>query len=161
MSKTIITGVRTLAISDSGSFLVTFSTKYSGDFAIEVVTDCIQDLADKIASASTHKSAPDVEASRVSKSRLELAEEPKGLKKRRGADGKLQVRVPKSWAITSETEKHNVVLIMFDPKSAIQSGFALSPGAAKDMAEALRKNSTFVLNNISKAAFKKAKPRAK
>jgi hypothetical protein len=50
------------------------------------------------------------------------------------------IRTPKKWMVGSGLPKHEVVLLIFDPQTEVQSGFALSAEAATEMAAALVKN---------------------
>ena len=59
------------------------------------------------------------------------------------------VRAPKKWMIGSGLPKHKVVLLIFDPQTEAQSGFALSAEAASEMAAGLVKNAEVLKNHAS------------
>lgn len=57
----------------------------------------------------------------------------------------VSVRRPKSWMVAADTKINNLVVLIFDFKTAVQSGFALDPKGAKELAAALVKNADAVL----------------
>ena len=57
-----------------------------------------------------------------------------------GKPNKVTVRAPKKWMVGSGLPKNKVVLLIFDPQTEAQSGFALSAEAATEMAAGLAKN---------------------
>jgi hypothetical protein len=54
---------------------------------------------------------------------------------------------PKKWILGAETTKHKIVALIFDPQSDRETGFALSPKSAKDLAEGLVKSADTVVNH--------------
>ena len=59
------------------------------------------------------------------------------------------VRAPKKWMVGSGLPKHKVVLLIFDPQTEAQSGFALSAEAATEMAAGLAKNAEVLKTHAS------------
>jgi hypothetical protein len=53
---------------------------------------------------------------------------------------RISVTVPKTWMVTADLKERGVVLLIFDPKTETQAGYALDPEASKKMAAALVQN---------------------
>ena len=52
---------------------------------------------------------------------------------------KINITIPKKWMLRSGLPDHPVVIMVFDPQTETQAGFALSATSAKEMAAGLTK----------------------
>ena len=52
---------------------------------------------------------------------------------------RINIRVPKKWAMRSGLPEHPFVIMVFDPQTEAQAGFALSAASAKEFAAGLTK----------------------
>jgi hypothetical protein len=126
MVKYTVTGLKDFSVSADGkeaSFVMT--TKYAGDMAFTMPASCLDALKGKPAKvAATNGDKP---AEKVTKTQGVLHK-------------------PKKWILGAETTKHKIVALIFDPQSDRETGFALSPKSAKDLAEGLVKSADTVVN---------------
>ena len=122
-----VTGIKDFAISADGT-QATFAliTKYSGDLGVKLPAASLKALQ-----LSPEPSSPRAAAPGQNRPGGELAPPAKNPKE-------VMVSVPKKWLAAAD-KKRGMIVMVFDRESPTQQGFALSPGAAKDLAAALVK----------------------
>ncbi len=120
------TGIKDFSLSEDGKD-VTFAliTKHSGDLAVTLPADSLKVLKvpakrDTPGSNGTGAMAANDKAASVK------------------VRGGLTVSVPKKWFVATDAQR-GLVVVALDPQTATQSGFALGPKAAKELAAALMK----------------------
>ena len=124
MTEYAVTQIKDFAVSDGGSEVTfTLVTKYAGDMVVKMPASCLEALK-----PSQDRAAETLEAGHRAKT------------------GTRTLRRPKKWLLGGETAKHKIVALIFDPQSDRESGFALSPKAAKDLAAGLVKGADRVSN---------------
>ena len=113
-----LTAIKAHAVSEDGSHVaIAFATKEGGDFSAMMPASSLDVL---ISALNRAKSAI----------RSKKAEE----------SNRISVTVPKTWMVTADLKESGVVLVIFDPKTETQAGYALDPEASKKMAAALVQN---------------------
>ena len=122
-----VTQIKDVAPSADGT-QVTFAlvTKYAGELVVTMPASCLDALKPAAGATTVTK-----DGTTTSKGTLHK---------------------PKKWILGSETTKHKIVALIFDPQTDRESGFALSPKSAKDLAAGLVKSADTVSN------YKPAKP---
>jgi hypothetical protein len=110
-----LTAIKAHVVSDDGSHVaIAFETKDGGEFSAMIPANCLDVLISALTRAkSAIKSKKPEDTNRVS------------------------VKAPKTWMVLTN---ENVVLVIFDPKTEDQIGYALDPQASKKMAAALTQN---------------------
>jgi hypothetical protein len=131
MRSLAVTGIKDFSLSDDGSE-ATFAlvTKYAGDFAVTLPASSLKALQvpakrDKAGAKGTREKAVDGKAAAHKTS------------------GDFTVSVPKKWFIAADSQR-GLVVVGLDPQTPAQSGFALRPKAAKELAAALVKQADAV-----------------
>ena len=115
MSLLALTAVKAHAVSDDGSHAaVAFATKEGEDFSVMMPADCLDALI------SVLKKVQSVAQSKKAKE-----------------SDKLDLTVPKSWMVAADLNTHGVVVVIFDPESDTQAGYALDAETSKKMAASL------------------------
>jgi hypothetical protein len=123
MAKFAVIGVKDHSVSDDGAEVtVTFTSKFIGDIDLTMPADCLDDLISALTKA-------------------------KNAVRARNAKTPQQVRVttPKKFMVTADVSVRGIVILIFDPTTVDQCGFALDAKAAKEMAAGLVKNADAVL----------------
>jgi hypothetical protein len=110
-----LTAVKAHAVSeDGGHVAVAFATEEGDDLSVMMPADCLDALIStlkRVKSAAKNKKA-------------------------KGFD-QLDLTMPKSWMVAADLNVHGVVVVIFDPKSDAQAGYALDVESSKKMAESL------------------------
>ena len=158
MLSTIATDIKDFALSADGkeaTFVLV--TKYSGDIGVKVPAACLK--AFRLAESAPSQLAPNVTpaptmadqtaSDRNAQTTIDVSAEPTSEPKstivvpknaQPAADQKpsVTVTVPKKWYVGAEADKR-LVIVVLDPMTPGQSGFALYPKAAMELAGALVK----------------------
>jgi hypothetical protein len=121
MTAIVVTNVKDIAHSADGT-QVTFTliTKYAGEIAVTMPASCLDEL-------------------RPPKSPAPAAANVGGSVQTKGT-----LHRPKKWILGAETSKHKIVALIFDPQTSRESGFALSPKVANELAAGLVKSADTV-----------------
>jgi hypothetical protein len=144
-----INSIKSCTMSENGADIhITFVSKYSGDFAVTMPVACRDQLLALLGpgDGTPHPGAPapaPVPVAKAPAPAAPAASEPAA------KPGQVSVSVPKKWAVTADTAVHDVVLLLFNPNMEKQTGYALGPEAAKEMAIGLVKNADLVLTHKS------------
>jgi len=148
MAGISINGIKSCKVSANGTEVhITFVTRYSGDFEVSMPLACRDELIALLAPGGAPRpSQPAAPVAQPQPAPAAPANEAPT------QPGQISVSVPKKWAVTADTTVHDVVLLLFNPNMEKQSGYALGPEAAKEMAVGLVKNADIVLTH--KAAKK-------
>src|SRR5262245_53867822 len=132
---------------DGKAIVVSFATKYSAEprsyaLPIQSLYGFIADLQ-KLQCPSETAPAPDAPAA-----------PPKSKTEGPTAESKrINVRVPKKWMLRTGLPDHPLVIMVFDPQTEQQAGFALTEKAAREMAAGL----TTQANSLTKGEANKPK----
>ncbi len=125
---------------DKREFIVDGSGKFIGDIELKFARECLDPLIDALnfAKSSFGPSATVIPLN------VPPAPVPK---QNGGADNPDQVRfeIPKNFTITADTSGRGLVLLILNHRMENQSGYALSPDAAKQVAGGLSKSADAVL----------------
>jgi len=150
MLTAIATDIKDFSLSDDGreaTFVLV--TKHSGDIAITVPADCLQVLRPPAPAHFAVQSA----MSKGGPSPFDRGTTPSssGASKpavtASAADrpaGNVTVTVPKKWYVAGDSQK-KLVIVVFDPMTPNQYGFALQPRAATEFGDALAKKAADVI----------------
>ena len=127
-----VTGIKDFAISADGT-QATFAliTKYSGDLGVKLPAASLKALQ-----LSPEPGSPKATMAGPTAAGEKSAPPDKNPKE-------VMVSVPKKWLAAAD-KKRGMVVMVLDQHSPTQQGFALSPGAAKDLAAALVKQADAV-----------------
>jgi hypothetical protein len=130
------TGVKGGELSNDGSQLsVTFATKYVGDIVLTIPVSCVGDLIvvlDQQLGGAQQEATPSpiAVAQKAGPSPARVADDAESSAPR--------VSVPKNWAVAKDVKvPGGMVLLAFEPRTQIQTTYALHVGAAKELAAAL------------------------
>jgi hypothetical protein len=124
MTAYTVTQIKDFAASDDGSEVTfTLVTKYAGDMVVKMPANCLEALKPSQAGVAEGAKAGN-----------------------RAKTGTGTLHRPKKWLLGSEMTKHKIVALIFDPQSDRETGFALSPKSAKDLAAGLVKSADSVSN---------------
>jgi hypothetical protein len=143
MRSILVTDIKNFSLSADGRE-ATFAlvTRYAGELAVTLPAGCLQNL--KLPTQASPAAPPGAEAVAGHKPNGGGADGPGGavaaLKVNGKEPGALSVSVPKKWMTMTDTQKHGLVIIAFDPQTPSQTGFALVPQAARELAAALLKH---------------------
>ncbi|MBR1200933.1 hypothetical protein JQ634_34375 [Bradyrhizobium sp. AUGA SZCCT0240] len=120
---------------DKKEVIVGGSGKYIGDVELKIARECLDDFIDALVNARgtlepTLAVAPGADAAAGSK------------RKARSGDNPNEVRfeIPKTFAVTADTEGRGLVLLILNHRLENQEGYALSPDAARQVAGGLTKS---------------------
>jgi hypothetical protein len=135
---------------DGKAIVVSFATKYSAErrsysLPVESLYGFIADLQ-KLQRPSVTAPATDAPAT---PSKSKTAGPPAG-----GDFKSINVRVPKKWMLRTGLPAHPLVIMVFDPQTELQAGFALTEKAAREMAAGLTKQA----NSLTNGAANRPKP---
>jgi hypothetical protein len=122
-----VTEIKSSTISDDGSAVsLTFVTKYSGDLDVSMPVSCVDRM-------------------------IEMLQEMRGKPKPTEdlQPNQLRVKVPKTWAISTDAAQRGVVVVVFDHQSDTRTGYALNPDAARRMSEGLATSAQTVSQSIT------------
>jgi hypothetical protein len=147
-----INSIKSCKLSANGAEVhITFASRYSGDFEISMPLACRDELIALLAPGGAPKPAqPAPTPAPAPAAAPAQAPAPAAASKTEPAKpGQISVTVPKKWAVTADTTIHDVVLLLFNPNMDKQTGYALGPEAAKEMAVGLVKNADTVLAHKS------------
>ena len=118
-----LNAVKAHAVSDDGGQVaVAFATKDGGELSVLMPADCLDAI---ISALNRAKSAV--------------------RNKQATSANQISVTTPKTWLVTADLEVHGLVLLIFDPKTETQIGYALDAESSKKMAAGLIKNADAVL----------------
>jgi hypothetical protein len=139
-TKMKVNGVKGHAVSDDGAnVIVSFSTRYVGDFELTMPKECVDQLISSLneargaGPATSSKSAPMSDTVAVLSDLADMDA------------SSVKVRVPKKWLVAADhTVRFGVVLLVFDHKADTQIGFALDPISAKKISAGLNKEADAV-----------------
>src|SRR3954451_22745661 len=125
---------------DKKEFIVDGSGKFIGDIELKFARECLDPLIDALNFAKSSFGP----AATVIPLNVPPAPVPK---QNGGAANPDQVRfeIPKNFTITADTSGRGLVLLILNHRMENQSGYALSPDAAKQIAGGLSKSADAVL----------------
>jgi hypothetical protein len=148
-----INGIKSCKLSANGAEVhITFATRYSGDFEIAMPLACRDELIALLAPGGAPQPAQPAQTAPAPAPAAAPAKAPAPATPSAAEPakpGQISVSVPKKWAVTADTTIHDVVLLLFNPNMDKQTGYALGPEAAKEMAVGLVKNADTVLAHKS------------
>ncbi|MBR1216087.1 hypothetical protein [Bradyrhizobium sp. JYMT SZCCT0180] len=137
-----ISEVKSSRLSDDRKeVIVGGSGKYIGDVELKIARECVDDFIDALVSArSTLGSTLAVAVPGAGSAMV-----PKRNARSGGNQNEVRFEVPKTFAVTADTEGRGLVLLILNHRLENQEGYALSPDAAKQVAEGLTKSADALL----------------
>lgn len=134
MLSTVATEIKNLTFSDDGkeaTFILV--TKYSGEIAVTLPAAKLEalQLPAKIPSEDGKRTGAKVDANQPTTDRT---------------IANVTVSVPKSWCVVGDAQRR-LVIVVLNPTTPAQSGFALNPQMANQLADALVKKSEVVVTS--------------
>ncbi len=140
MTLLTISSIKKQKVSDNGrQVTLTVEAKHVGELEVLLPPDCYDELISTFSRARTLRGGRAVPEPAATPAAPSPAAQPPV------KPGHFAVKVPKTWLVTSETQSHGVVLLVFDHQTDSQAGFAMPADAAKRMADGLVKNADAVL----------------
>jgi hypothetical protein len=125
MTLLALNAIKAHAVSeDGGHVAVAFATEEGDDLSVMMPANCLDALIStlkRVKSAAKNKKA-------------------------NGLD-QLNLTMPKSWMVAADLNLHGVVVVIFDPKSDAQAGYALDIESSKKMATSLIQTANAVANH--------------
>ena len=126
---------------DKKEVIVGGSGKYVGDVELKIARECLDDFIDALVSAQGALGSNLA----VAVSGAHSAVAPKRRARPGGNPNEVRFEVPKTFAVTADTEGRGLVLLILNHRLENQEGYALSPDAAKQVAEGLIKSADALL----------------
>ena len=126
-----ISEVKSSGLSDDKKeVIVGGSGKYIGDVELKIALECLDDFIDALVSARGRLGSvavPSADSAVVPKRNARSGDNP----------NEVRFEIPKTFAVTADTEGRGLVLLILNHRLENQEGYALSPDAAKQVAEGL------------------------
>jgi hypothetical protein len=137
MLSAIATDIKDFSLSADGkNAKFVLVTKHSGEIEVTVPAQSLTVFASNMARPSSSPNNADV---------TDISDK---LPKDKSSEN-VTITVPKKWYVGGDPQKR-VVIVVLDPKTPTQSGFALHPQAAKEVAAALvKKSDEIVIGNAT------------
>jgi hypothetical protein len=116
------------------SIIISLKTRYLSEQTYSVPVECLYELiADLQRLNSSKGTAP-----------TKPLDQPTSAPQQAKDLGRIHVTVPKKWMLKSGLPDHPIVVMVFDPQTESQAGYALSAAAAKEMGVGLVKYADIV-----------------
>jgi hypothetical protein len=135
MNQSKVPPIETIALRasdrtpDGKNIIISLKTRYSSERAYSVPIECLFELiADLQRLNSPNGVVPDKQLDQS----VGAAQQPKD-------QNQIRVTVPKKWMLRSGLPSHPLVIMIFDPQTETQTGFAITATAAREMAIGLVK----------------------
>ncbi|MBR1298599.1 hypothetical protein [Bradyrhizobium sp. AUGA SZCCT0042] len=126
---------------DKKEVIVGGSGKYIGDVELKIARECLDDFIDALVSArGTH--GPTLAVALPS---ADSAMVPERNARSGGNPNEVRFEIPKTFAVTADTEGRGLVLLILNHRMENQQGYALSPDAARQVAAGLTKSADALL----------------
>lgn len=122
---------------DKKEVIVDGSGKYIGDVELKIARECLDDFIDALVSARGKLGSVAVPAG--------SAVGPKLSARSGGNPNEVRFEIPKTFAVTADTEGRGLVLLILNHRLENQEGYALSPDAARQVAAGLTKSAEALL----------------
>ena len=123
---------------DKKEVIVSGSGKYVGDVELKIARECLDDFIDALVSARGTLGSVTVLSA-------DSAVVPKWNARSRGNPNEVRFEIPKTFAVTADTEGRGLVLLILNHRLENQEGYALSPDAARQVAAGLTKSADALL----------------
>ncbi|MET3843467.1 hypothetical protein [Bradyrhizobium sp. OAE829] len=126
---------------DKKEVIVGGSGKYIGDVELKIARECLDDFIDALVSArgtlepTLAVAVPSAGSAVV----------PKRNARSEGNPNEVRFEIPKTFAVTADTEGRGLVLLILNHRLENQEGYALSPDAARQVAAGLTKSADALL----------------
>ncbi|MBR1145112.1 hypothetical protein [Bradyrhizobium sp. AUGA SZCCT0431] len=126
---------------DKKEVIVGGSGKYIGDVELKIARECLDDFIDALVSArgTLGSTLP------VAVPSADSAVVPKRNALSGGNPNEVKFEIPKTFAVTADTEGRGLVLLILNHRLENQEGYALSPDAARQVAGGLTKSADALL----------------
>jgi hypothetical protein len=136
-----INEVKSSRLSDDKKELIVFSSgKYTGALELRFASDCLDDLIDALTQAK-NELQPSAGFAAVPRSPIVPSSRSSG-----GNPDQVRFEVPKNFTVTADTSGRGLVLFIINHRLENQAGYALAPGAAKQVAGGLTKSADALLS---------------
>jgi len=127
---------------DGKNVIISLRPRYSAEQTFSVPLECLYELITDLQKLNAAKGA--------SKPATEPAVKPQPA----SDPNQVKVTVPKKWQLRSGLPAHPLVIVILDPQTEAQTGYALTAPAAQEMAVALTK----IADTVAKHEAKKRTP---
>lgn len=125
---------------DGKNVIISLRPRYSAEQTFSVPLECLYELITDLQKLNAAKGA----------SAAKPAAEPQ-VKPQPASDlNQVKVTVPKKWQLRSGLPAHPLVIVILDPQTEAQTGYALTAPAAQEMAVALTKIADTVAKHEAK-----------
>ena len=114
---------------DGKNVIISMTTRFSTEQAFSVPVECLYEL---IADLQKLNSAKGASAAKTAVAPITKPQPANEL-------NQVKVTVPKKWMLRSGLPQHPLVVVILDPQTEVQTGYALTASAAQEMAVALTK----------------------
>ncbi|MBR1245106.1 hypothetical protein JQ620_33985 [Bradyrhizobium sp. AUGA SZCCT0274] len=123
---------------DKKEVIVGGSGKYIGDVELKIARECLDDFIDALVSARGTLGSVTVPSA-------DSAVVPERNARSGGNPNEVRFEIPKTFAVTADTEGRGLVLLILNHRLDNQEGYALSPDAARQVAAGLTKSADALL----------------
>ena len=114
---------------DGKNVIISLRPRFSPEQTFSVPVECLFEL---IADLQKLNSAKNASAAKPTREPVTEPQPASDL-------NQLQVKIPKKWQLRSGLPNHPLVIVILDPQTEAQAGYALTASAAQEMAVALTK----------------------
>ena len=125
MALQALTAIKAHAVSDDGSHVaLAFMTGEGGELSVMMPASCLEELI-----AGLHRAKATLR-NKQSKNREQIT-----------------VTIPKKWMVAADSNRREAVVLIFDPETESQIGYALDPESSKNIAIGLVQNANAIIKD--------------
>jgi hypothetical protein len=125
--------------SDSKNIIISLTTRFSTEHTFSVPVECVYELIADLQKLNSAKGPTPVKTAEQSVTRPPATDL-----------NRINVTVPKKWMLKSALPNHPLVIMIMDPQTETQAGYALTASAAQEMAIGLIKYADTVTKHEAK-----------
>ena len=114
---------------DGKNVIISMTPRFSAEQTFSVPVECLYELIADLQKLNSAKGASAAKPAAAPITKPQPANELNQVK----------VTVPKKWMLRSGLPQHPLVVVILDPQTEVQTGYALTASAAQEMAVALTK----------------------
>jgi len=137
---------------DGKNVIISLRQRFSAEQIFSVPLECLYELITDLQKLNAAKgaSAAGPAAEPAAEPAAKPAAEPAAKPQPASDPNQVTVTVPKKWQLRSGLPAHPLVIVILDPQTEAQTGYALTPPAAQEMAVALTKIADTVAKHEAK-----------
>lgn len=124
---------------DGKNIVISLRPRFAAEQTFSVPVECLYELIADLQKLNTAKGAPVAKPMEETTKALPASDL-----------NQVKVTIPKKWQLASGLPNHPLVIVILDPQTEAQTGYALTSSAAQEMAVALTKIADTVAKHEAK-----------